>query len=93
MALMPDGGVDREPVMHEVWNIWASSRGSARPPGLSYDPSQLDRSTALVSQDHNLCRWLGYKDRQWHEADLSLTSALLGSADLRTGPRTFEFML
>ena len=20
MALMPDGGVDREPVLHEVWN-------------------------------------------------------------------------
>ena len=36
MALMPDGGVDREPVMHEVWNRQTLSRGRARPLGFSF---------------------------------------------------------
>jgi hypothetical protein len=42
MALTPDGGVDREPVLHEVWNIQTLSKGRARPPGLSYASSQCD---------------------------------------------------
>jgi hypothetical protein len=44
MGLITDGGADREPVMHEVWNIWAFARGSVRPPRVSLvkpGPDQL----------------------------------------------------
>jgi hypothetical protein len=60
MALTPDGKVDREPVLHEVWNRQTSSRGRIRPQGLSYALAQLDRAAALMSRDHDLCQCLGW---------------------------------
>ena len=53
MALMPDG--ESTGNRHALLgNRETLSRDRARPPGFSYDPLQLDRSTALVPQDQNL---------------------------------------